>query len=159
MGTPRHGHSWASGPERPAGTTNTYSSWKCMKQRCLNPNAAGYQHYGGRGIHICDKWMRFEGFLDDMGEAPDGHSLDRIDNDGPYNKENCRWATQEQQCNNTRVTRKVVAFGVTKTVAEWAKSIGISRDTMYARLFVRKMDPEVAVSMPLRNRSIAKEPK
>lgn len=81
-----------------------YSSWKSMRQRCTNPNAAGYRYYGGRGIKVCARWLNsFENFLADMGARPAGKSLDRFPNqNGDYEPGNCRWATKAQQSANQR---------------------------------------------------------
>lgn len=79
------------------------NSWRAMRQRCLNPNAIQYKYYGGRGITICKRWDNFASFLEDMGRKPTPrHSLDRIDNDGPYSPDNCQWSTHSEQVGNRR---------------------------------------------------------
>lgn len=86
-----------------------YKSWSAMKRRCLNPNSHAFERYGGRGIAVCDQWRQsFSVFLADMGRKPSSrHSLDRIDNNGNYEPENCRWATPKQQVDNRRPNRQV----------------------------------------------------
>lgn len=92
--------------------TPTYKSWEAMKRRCLNTNQPAYAKYGGRGITVCTKWLKFENFLKDMGERPKGMTLDRINNDGNYEPANCRWASAETQARNKGV-RKNNHTGIT----------------------------------------------
>jgi hypothetical protein len=94
---PSHGHA-----SRKAGLSPTYQSWRGMWTRCTNPNVKSYKDYGGRGITICARWAEFENFLADMGERPDGRTLDRIEVNGNYEPNNCRWATRKEQVMNTR---------------------------------------------------------
>ena len=84
----------------------TYVSWLAMKQRCYNPRRTGYENYGGRGITVCDRWKgSFVAFLEDMGERPEGLTLERKDNEGNYEPDNCEWATKSQQSKNQRRKR------------------------------------------------------
>jgi len=114
----------------------TYSSWAEMRRRCLNPNHRKYHRYGGRGIKISKRWDSFRNFLKDMGERPDGTTLDRYpDNNGNYEPGNCRWATPKQQGSNTSACRKIVVGGKQfQTLKELAESLGIKRLTLHMRL-------------------------
>ena len=93
----KHGHSPRNGKLSP-----TYRSWKAMKMRSQNPNHKDYKYYGARGIRVCERWQDFVNFLEDMGEKPDGLTLDRINNDGDYELGNCRWTTRKEQVHNRR---------------------------------------------------------
>lgn len=107
----KHGHTRV-GATRKRDVSPNYYSWKSMIQRCRNPNAPNYHLYGGRGISVCDRWQGhdgFQNFLADMGERPDGKTLDRIDNDGNYEPGNCRWSDAKAQSNNRRETPDLAA--------------------------------------------------
>lgn len=114
--------------------TRTYQSWIQMRARCLRPSHHAYDSYGGRGITICERWDSFENFLADMGERPPDTSLDRIDTNGNYCPENCRWASPLVQQSNRRNARQITYDGRTQHVAAWAREFGISDPTLRARL-------------------------
>jgi len=95
-----HGHS--AGCRGTSRGSRTYSAWKAMRERCLNPRSTRYVWYGARGITVCDRWSSFVNFLQDMGECPPGVTLERIDNDGNYEPGNCKWATMSEQRKNQR---------------------------------------------------------
>ncbi len=112
-----------------------FAVWRSMIQRCTNPNCKQYDAYGGRGIIVCEDWLKFENFYRDMGDRPsDLHSIDRIDNNGNYCKENCRWATQKEQCNNKRSNRVFTYNGKAQSLQMWADDLGISVNTLRSRL-------------------------
>ena len=110
-----------------------YGVWQSMRQRCLNPNHPNWKHYGGRGISICPAWDDFHTFVKDMSPSPEGHSIDRIDNDGDYSPENCRWVTQKQQLRNTRRTNRLFINGTEYLAIELAEIAGIKADAIIAR--------------------------
>lgn len=103
----------------------TKSSWESMLYRCGNKNSIGWENYGGRGIKVCERWNVYENFIEDMGERPNGMSLDRIDVNKGYFKENCRWATSKQQARNTRKNRIVEHNGESKCLMEWCEKFGL----------------------------------
>lgn len=108
-----------------------WTVWNCMKQRCYNKNNLGYKNYGGRGITVCDEWKDdFMSFVKDMGDVPSGMSIDRIDNNGKYCKENCRWATKTEQNRNRRSNVKI--NGVCLSVI--SKELGGTNDLVGKRL-------------------------
>lgn len=105
-----------------------------MCRRCNNPEYSKYPDWGGRGITVCKKWSSFEQFFSDMGKAPSGMSLDRINNNAGYSKKNCRWATPTEQGQNTRYNRNLLFNGVTQCLSEWARQTGISITVLHSRL-------------------------
>ena len=144
------------------GMSNTrfFKIWMSMKYRCYNRNSEDYKNYGGRGIKVCDRWLElFTNFKEDMYESYLAHvdkygekdtSIDRIDADGNYCKENCRWATQETQQNNRRNNHLVEYNNEVHTLAEWGKLFNISSLTILDRL-IRNWDVESAITTPVQN--------
>jgi hypothetical protein len=114
--------------------SRAYFVWTGIHRRCYNKTFKSYPHYGGRGIFVCAEWHDFKAFLFDMGEPPAGTSIDRIDNDGPYSKENCRWATMTMQNRNKRDTRFISIDGTTMCLKDWALSVGLKYATVRSRL-------------------------
>lgn len=113
----------------------TYQSWKGMIQRCTNPKAQGYQHYGGKGVTVCERWRRFANFLEDMGERPSkGHSIDRKQSSGNYEPANCQWSTSIEQHRNTSRNKMLTHEGQTMPLSAWAELKGISASTLWNRL-------------------------
>lgn len=124
--------------------TPMYNRWRAMHDRCKNPKNKNYQNYGGRGISVCERWASFACFLEDMGECPDGCSLERIDNNGNYESSNCRWATVTEQTRNTRQNRMLCIGGREQVIADWVKESGTPFTTIHNRL-KRGVSPEQAV--------------
>ena len=116
--------------------TPEYNSWQTAKERCHNPNATQYADYGGRGIYVCDEWRHdFAAFIRDMGPRPTAkHTLDRIDNGGPYAPHNCRWATRAEQNRNSRRNRLIAFNGITLTITDWAQRLGFDGQLIRTRL-------------------------
>lgn len=142
--------------------TPEYKAWHNIKQRCENPRERSFRNYGARGVYICDGWReRFDAFLADVGRRPtDGHSIDRVDNDGSYTcgrcadcvakgaAMNCKWSTLSEQNCNRRGNRKVTARGETLTIAEWSRKTGIPHETITARLRRGATGEEALMSRP-----------
>jgi hypothetical protein len=130
--------------------TTEYRLWIDMRRRCYQAHRPDYRRYGARGIYVCDRWREsFENFFADMGHRPDGHTLDRIDNDGPYGPENCRWVPNKVQGRNRRTNRLLSIFGETMTLVEAAERYGIDQGTVGSRLRLYGYTPEDAVTLPL----------
>lgn len=124
----------------------TYQSWYDMKRRCLDPTHKDYKHYGGRGILVHPDWSSFGNFINDMGERPDRLTLDRKDNDGNYEKMNCRWASRSQQQNNCRRTRLVTCHGITKSATQWSKFLGVTDGALFHYATYHGLTLEAAIS-------------
>lgn len=130
-----------------------YRIWCSMRQRCTDPQHSDYPRYGGRGIKVCDRWRQsFDAFLADMGDRPSPkHSLDRIDYDGDYTPENCRWATDQEQAHNRSDNRHIEAFGRSRLLCEWAEESGIPVSTLRNRIDRFGWPPDRALTTPCRN--------
>lgn len=116
-----------------------YRSWEAMKRRCNNPKDIGYKNYGGRGIKVCKEWNLFENFRKDMFLSyKDGLKIDRIDNNGNYCFNNCRWATNKEQASNTRKNRWISYKGMRKTLNQWIEYLGLKSSTVKQRFYVYK---------------------
>jgi hypothetical protein len=126
-----HGLSWSG----------THHIWRQMLYRCDNENCPDYHNYGGRGITYDPRWTSFEAFLADMGHKPPGKTLDRLDNNGPYCKANCRWATQKEQAQNQRKSIRLTINGRTEHLSVWAEEKGLSYTMVYQRYRTHGADP------------------
>lgn len=131
--------------------TPTYNTWCHMLSRCNNTKHKQYADYGGRGIYVCDRWKEFVSFYADMGEKPDGMSLDRIDNDGPYEPVNCRWVTQKTQVRNRRISPRYEYEGETLSLAEFCERKNIPWRRVYERMRAG-WDVAKAVDTPTREK-------
>lgn len=115
--------------------TSEYIAWENMLSRCRNPKNPSYKNYGLRGIRVAEEWNDFLVFYRDMGPKPDPkYTLDRIDNSGPYYKDNCQWATRTQQARNTRKNRIITFQGRSQCLSAWAKELGLSPNGLRKRL-------------------------
>lgn len=139
-------------PGHKAKESITYTSWRAMRERCANPNAGNYDDYGGRGVKCCDRWAHFTNFLADMGERPSRlHSIERKDNDGDYEPDNCVWATRVVQNRNSSHCVNITHRGQTLCVAEWSKLLRIPAPTIYSRVD-RGLPVEKVLAKPTRPR-------
>ncbi|RSN55599.1 hypothetical protein DMH12_15385 [Streptomyces sp. WAC 04229] len=132
--------------------TPLYRTWRNMLNRVTNPNVKAYPYYGGRGITVCERWLRFENFYADMGPTyREDLSLDRIDTNGNYEPGNCRWVTMDEQARNKRSNVRLTFHGHTLIMSEWAERIGIpysrlayrvSKGWPHERALTENIDPE-----------------
>jgi len=130
-------------------THELYSMWCGMKTRCSNPNFEAYPNYGGRGIRVCERWLNFQNFIEDMHPRPSkDHSIDRIDNDGDYCPENCRWSLWKEQMNNSRNNTILTVCGISRTLTQWASIMSINYGMLQTRVF-NGWPPELAIFTPV----------
>ncbi len=129
--------------------TSEYKSWAGMKERCCRPNHPAYKNYGARGITVCDRWLEsFENFLEDMGSKPTAeHSIDRVDNSKGYSPENCKWATNLEQGNNTRRIHFISYKGETKSLRAWARESKVKLSTFSQRFYTYKWSFEQCLTI------------
>ena len=132
--------------------------WRAVHNRCYNKNVKSYANYGARGIYVDQRWHGSAGyrqFLADMGPRPEGGTLERINNDGPYSPENCKWATRSEQAGNKRNNRWITANARTQTLAQWAKELGCNPSNILYRI-KSGMSEEQAVTTPIAERPNSK---
>ena len=131
--------------------SRVYRIWQLMKDRCCNPKNTNYYLYGARGIAICQEWRdSFEAFYRDMGDPPDGHSIDRKDPEKGYCIENCRWATSFDQARTRRTNIFIAWRGEERVLEDWATYLGVNSATLYARVVRYKWDVERAFTRPIK---------
>lgn len=141
---PRFSHGHAINGKR----SRTLSIWSGMIDRCNRITNKNYKDYGGRGIEVCERWHSFANFVEDMGEAKTGVSIDRINNNLGYNKENCRWASQKEQVRNTRSNIVIEFNGETKVLSQWCEDLGLYTETVRSRIAQLKWSTDRALSTP-----------
>lgn len=128
-----------------------YKIWNSMRFRCNSKKSNAYKYYGGRGIKVCKRWVKFENFYQDMGERPKGTSLDRIDNNKGYCKKNCRWASKQIQSRNMRSNNYFEFNGKSQILKDWAEELNIPQGTLHNRIFKYKWAIEKALNTPRLN--------
>jgi len=138
-------------------STPIYKLWNEMRMRCNNKNNHAYGRYGGRGIKVCKRWDKFENFLEDMGDSYSRHlkkygrkntQIDRADNSGNYEFNNCKWVTAKEQQNNKRTNIVINYDGRSKTLSQWAKYLNIKYQTLWGRIYEYGWNKERALSTP-----------
>jgi hypothetical protein len=145
----RHGHSTREQK------SPTYNSWRDMIRRCENDMRRDYRYYGGRGIKVCLRWHTFDLFLEDMGPRPKGATIDRINPNGDYELENCRWLAKRKQNRNTRATVWLTLGNVRLSLAEWAERLDMPYNCLRIRVQRGWPDERVLTTPVNPNRSAA----
>lgn len=126
--------------------TRLYKQWSDMKTRCQNPAANNYDRYGGRGIGVCQEWETFENFARDMGECPEGMTLERVNNDADYSAKNCRWASRKEQANNRSSNVLATLNGKTQSLKQWCTELNLSYSRVAQRVSKLGWTPEKALT-------------
>ncbi len=135
--------------------TKIYRVWASMLGRCNRPSHTGFKFYGAKGVRVCARWHEFVNFYADMGDAPTGMTLERIDTMGDYCKENCRWASTLEQGANRRNNRLITCQGQTRHLAEWARLTGLTRKLIAERIDDHGWSEERALTTPIMTHSQA----
>lgn len=135
--------------------TKEYIAWQNMKARCYNKKHKSYLHYGGRGIVVDKSWLdSFKQFLEDMGESPNGYQIERLDNDGNYNKDNCIWASVKTQSLNRRTNNLITYKNKTKPLKQWCDDLGLNYGTICSRVNILKWSYTRAFETKIRNHKL-----
>lgn len=129
--------------------TKAYGIWCGIRQRCNNPNSRAYKNYGGRGIAVCERWSKFSHFIADMGEPSAGMTIERIDNDKGYSKDNCIWATRTAQSRNRRGLFMIDIDHEVRPLSEWVEKFGVVNYATAHQRITKGWDAELAVKTPL----------
>lgn len=132
--------------------TRAYRIWQKMLRRCLKEGDKDFHKYGARGITVCEEWKNFEGFIADMGQPPEGTSIDRIDGTKGYEPGNCRWATIFEQNRNRRNVLIITVGDFSGTIQDWSARTGMPTGTIHNRIKRSGMTPEDAVTLPVKKR-------
>ena len=128
--------------------TRSYNSWASMKSRCLNPNNPAFKNYGERGITVCERWLLFRNFYEDMGDPPETLTLERKENDKGYYPENCEWASRSRQSRNRRSLVVITMDGETQPLSVWVERYGANYGTVHQRIWKYGWSPEAAIKTP-----------
>lgn len=130
-------------------------AWEAMLQRCNNEKHPGYKNYGARGIKVCDRWLNFYNFLEDMGPRPEGMSLERKEVDGNYEPGNCKWATFEEQQNNRTNNVRLTYKDETKTLSQWAREFGLPVMGVWSRIQRLGWSIDKALTTPMKKKKVS----